>query len=121
MSPSRRRRRRGRRRRRRVVVVVLIYKKKKTCHLEDFVIPADHRVKIKESKKINKYLELARKLKKLWNMRAMIVPIIVSTLGMIYKSLQRVLEELEIKGIIKTIQTTALLRLARIFRRVWET
>ena len=30
----------------------------------DFVISEDHRVKIKESEKINKYLGLARKLKK---------------------------------------------------------
>ena len=29
----------------------------------DFVIPQDHRVKIKESKKINKYLDLAGELK----------------------------------------------------------
>ena len=29
----------------------------------DFAVPADHRVKIKENKKINKYLDLARELK----------------------------------------------------------
>ena len=36
----------------------------------DFAIPADHRVKLKKkSKKRNKYLDLARELKKkLWNM-----------------------------------------------------
>ena len=30
----------------------------------DFAVPADHRVKIKESKKRDKYLNLARELKK---------------------------------------------------------
>ena len=30
----------------------------------DFAVPADHRVKLKESKKRNKYLNLARELKK---------------------------------------------------------
>ena len=30
----------------------------------DFVIPADHRVKVKESENRDKYLDLARKLKK---------------------------------------------------------
>ena len=37
---------------------------KKKCHLVDFVVPADHWVKIEESEKINKYLDLARELKK---------------------------------------------------------
>ena len=30
----------------------------------DFAVPADHRVKLKESEKKNKYLDLARELKK---------------------------------------------------------
>ena len=37
-------------------------KKRRTCCL-DFIIPADHRVKIKESEKIDKYLDLAWELK----------------------------------------------------------
>ena len=35
----------------------------------DFAIPADHCVKLKESEKRDKYLNVARELKKLWNMR----------------------------------------------------
>ena len=44
--------------------LVLINKKKRTCQLVDFAVPADHRVKLKESEKIDKYLDLARELKK---------------------------------------------------------
>ena len=44
--------------------LVLINKKKRTCHLVDFAVPVDHRVKVKESKKINKYLDLVRKTEK---------------------------------------------------------
>ena len=36
--------------------------KKRTCQLVDFAIPADCRVKMKETKKIDKYLDLAREL-----------------------------------------------------------
>ena len=39
-------------------------KKKKTCKIFDFAVPADHRIKLKECKKGDKYLDLARKLKK---------------------------------------------------------
>ena len=44
--------------------LVLINKKKRTCHLKDFPVPANHRMKIKESEKTNKYLDLCRKLNK---------------------------------------------------------
>ena len=55
---------------------VLIKKKEKTC-LTDFGIPEDHRIKMKESEKIDKYLDLARGLKKLWNMKLTVIPIVV--------------------------------------------
>ena len=44
---------------------LVIVNKKRTCHREDFAIPANHKVKIKETEKRNKYLDLARELKKL--------------------------------------------------------
>ena len=82
----------------------------------DFDIPVDHRVKIR------KYLDLARELKKTavehegernancsW------------CVGTVSKNLKKRQKELEITGIIETIQTIALLRLARILRRVLET
>ena len=65
-------------------------KKKRICKIVDFVVPADHRINLKECEKKDKYLDLARELKKLWNMKV-------------------------------TIQMTALLRTARILRRVLET
>ena len=46
--------------------------KEKTCWIVDFAVPADHRVKLKESEKSDKYLDLARELKKtmeLWKWR----------------------------------------------------
>ena len=95
-------------------------KKKKTYHLKDFAIPVDPWVKIEESKKIDKYLDLARELKKLWIMRVMVIPIVVVVLRMVLKSLKKTLTEMEIKGRIETIKTTILLRLAKIQKRVLE-
>ena len=34
------------------------------CKIVDFAIPADHRIKLKECEKRDKYLDLARELKK---------------------------------------------------------
>ena len=38
--------------------------KKKTCKFFDFAVPAGHRIKLKESEKKDKYLDLTTKLKK---------------------------------------------------------
>ena len=37
----------------------------RTCSFVDFTVPAVHRVKLKESEMKDKYLDLARELKKL--------------------------------------------------------
>ena len=87
----------------------------------NFVVPSDHKVKIKERKKISKYLNLIRELKKLWNMRVTVIPLVIGALGTVPKGLERGLVELEIRERIETIETTALLRSARILRRVQET
>ena len=75
--------------------LIIINKNKRICKIVDFAV---HRVKLKEYEKRNKYLDLARELKKLWNMKVTIIPI----------------------GRVETIQTH-LLRIARILRRVLET
>ena len=41
----------------------MINKRKRTCYIVDFAIPADHRVKVKESEKLGKYRNLAREIK----------------------------------------------------------
>ena len=71
-------------------------------------ISADHRVRLKESEKKDKYVDLARELKRIGALRT------------IPKGLVQ-LEDLEIRGQVETIQTTALLKSARILRRVLET
>ena len=91
-------------------------KKKKTCKIADFSVPADHRIKLKECEKRDKYLDLARELKKLWNMKVTIIPIVIGAKGLL-----KGLKDLEVGGRVETIQTTALLKTARILRRVRET
>ena len=54
-------------------------------------------------------------------MKVTIVPIVIGALGTITKGLLKGVEDLEIGGRVETIQTTALLRTARILRRVLDT
>ena len=54
-------------------------------------------------------------------MKVTIVPIVIGALSTVTKGLLKGLEDLEIGGRVETIQTTALLRRARILKRVLET
>ena len=44
--------------------LVIVHKKTRTCRIVDFAVPTDRRIKLKEIEKKNKYLDLARELKK---------------------------------------------------------
>ena len=67
--------------------LIIINKKKRICKIVDFAVPADHRINLKESEKKDKYLDLGRELKKLWNMEVTIVLIVIGALGTITKRL----------------------------------
>ena len=86
----------------------------------DFAVLAHHRVKLKENEKKDKYLDFARELKKLCNMKVTFIPIVIGAFGTVTKGLVQGLADSEIKGQVETIQTIALLRLTRILIRVLE-
>ena len=48
---------------RRLDIVIVNKKKKRTCRIADFAVPVDHRVKLIENEKKDKYIDLARELK----------------------------------------------------------
>ena len=97
------------------------WQKKRICKIVDFAVLDDHRIKLKECEKRYKYLDLARELKKLLNMKVTIVPIVIGAFGTITKGLLKGRKDLEVGGRVETIQMTALLRTARILRRSLET
>ena len=101
-------------------IVIIKIKEKRICRIVNLAVPADHRGKIKKSKKRDKYFDLAGKLRKLCNMKVMVIPIVIGTLGAALKNLERGLDELEIGGQAETMQITALFRSARILRRALE-
>ena len=101
--------------------LIIINKEKRICKIVNFAVPADHRIKLIECEKKDKYFNLARDLKKLWNMKVTIVPTVIGAFGTITKGLLKGLEVLKVGGQVETIQMTALLRTTRILRRVLET
>ena len=58
-----------------IIIIIIIIKEEKIRNrrIVDFAVPVDHRVKLKESENRNKYLDLARGLEKLWNMKVTVM------------------------------------------------
>ena len=106
---------------RRQDLIIINKKKKRICKIVDFFVLADHRIKLKEGEKKDKYFTLVRELKKIWNMKVTIIPFVIGAFGIVTKGLLKGLEDLEIRGRVETIQTTVLLRTVRILSRVLET
>ena len=70
----------------------------------NFAVPANHRVKLTESKKgISTY-----GIEKLCNMKVSVITNVIGALGSVTKGLVKGLEDLEITGRVETVQTTFL-------------
>ena len=53
-------------------------------------------------------------------MKVTVIPIVIGAFSTITEGLSNGLDDLEIRELMETIQTTTLLRAARILRRVWR-
>ena len=98
---------------RRPDLIIINNNKKRSCKIVYFVFPVDQRIKLKESENRISTLTLVGNWEKLWK----------TWRWRFYHSwlVHSELEDLEFGGRVETIRTTALLRTARILRRVLET
>ena len=80
----------------------------------DFAIPYDTRVDNKEVEKIEKYLDLARELKKVWNTKVIVVSLVVRALGTPAKERLKRLKTIGIETKITELQKTVLIHTSRI-------
>ena len=55
-------------------------------------------IKLKECKKNDKYLDLAKALKKLWNIKVAIIPIVIDAFGIVTKGLLKGLGSWQMSG-----------------------
>ena len=78
-------------------------------HKPEFILENQTHKIIWYREKKDKNLKLARELRKLWNIKVTVIPIVIGMFGIVPKVLERGLEELKIKEQIEIIQTTALL------------
>ena len=100
--------------------LVVVHKLERVTKIVDFAVPFDSRVLTKETEKIEKYQDLAREVKKLWNTKVEVIPIIVGSLGCTSNRFKAWCEKLDLCIDVKDVQKTTLLQSARILRKVLE-
>ena len=101
--------------------LILVNKKAKSCVIIDVVIPGDCRIHEKKIKKIEKYQNLKKELKRLWSLKKVeVVPVDVGALGCISKGFSGWMETLGIKLDVGMLQKSVLLGTARILRKVLD-
>jgi hypothetical protein len=110
-------------------------KKQGTCMSIDAAVPADRNVSNKEAEKILKYEDIIRKIQRMWNVKAKVIPVIVGRLepfqnhwsttgnsratGTISKSLRQYLSNILGKYEIKELQKTAILCTTHCCGKCW--
>ena len=100
--------------------LVVVINKKETLPISWLRHPGKSQSKIKRKRKQTKVHGPWLRTKMLWNMKVTVIPIVIGAFRTISNVLVRGLTELEFWGGADTIQTPALLRLARILRQVQE-
>ena len=78
--------------------LMIVHTKKRTCRIVDFAVPDDHRVKLKESKKRDKYHDFAKELNKIWNMKMTEVPTVKCAFSTVTEELIQRVEDFEKRG-----------------------
>ena len=99
--------------------MIFIDKEHNEYQIIDFGSPYDTRVDDKEVEKIEKHLNLAGELKKVWNMKVTLVPLVVGTLGSPAKALQKRLKNIGTENTkITELQKTVLIHTSKILWKV---
>ena len=88
--------------------IVVVNKNERSCAIIDIAIPGDIRVSEKEKEKIERYQELKREIKRMWNIRSIkVIPVVVGALGSTSKKLKKCIEELGVVISTLLLQKTA--------------
>ena len=99
-------------------VIVVVNKNERSCTIIDIAICI--RGSEKEKEIIERYQELKREIKRMWNIGSIkVIPVVVVTLSSTSKKLKKCIEELGVVISTTLLQKTPLLGTARIADKIW--
>jgi hypothetical protein len=101
-------------------IIIKNKQKDETCVPIDVAIPADRNVTQKEEAKELKYYSLCIEIRRMWNMKCMVIPVVTGATGITTKGLKKCLEAILEEHSIYSLQKTAVLGTSHIIREVLQ-
>jgi hypothetical protein len=98
--------------------IIIRDNEKAACMLIDVAISVDGNVIKKEAEKILKYKDLTIEIQRVWNVKAMVIPVVIGATGTISKSFRKYVSNIPGNRDVKILQKTAVLGTAHILRKV---
>jgi len=86
--------------------------------LRDVAISGDRNVIINEAEKILKYKDLTIEMQHMWNVKTMVIPVIIGATGNISKSIRKYVSNIPGNHEVKELQKTAIFGTAHVLREV---
>jgi len=98
--------------------IIIRDNEKGTCMLIDAAISGDRKVIKKEAEKVLKYKDLTIEIRRMWNEKPKVIPVIIGATGTVSKSFRKYVSNIPGKHKVRELQKTAILGTARILRKV---
>jgi hypothetical protein len=100
--------------------IIIKNKNEKACVLIDVAIAVGRNVTQKEAEKELKYKSLCIEIPRMWNMKCMIIPVVIGAAGIVTRSLRRNLEAIPGKHSIDSLQKITALGTSHIIQKVLQ-
>jgi len=98
-------------------IIILDYEKR-TYILTDVAISGDRNVTNKEAEKVLRYKDLTIEIQRIWNVKTMVIAVIIGATGTISKSFRKYVCYIPGNHELKELQKTAILGTAHLLRKV---
>ena len=100
--------------------IIVIDKTSREYHFTEITCPLDWSFLERENFKEDKYQDLKREVAKLWNVRPVVIPVVVGALSMVTNRLKEFIRKIGVGVSVELLQKACLLGTARILRRVLD-
>jgi hypothetical protein len=100
--------------------IIIKNKKDNICLLINVAIPMDRNVVNKEAEKKLKYKNLSTEIQQMWNMKCLVIPVVIGATGIVTEGLKTYLEIIPGKHSTDYLQKTAILGTSHIIRKVLQ-
>ena len=81
-------------------------------------VPPDRNIALKETEKKNKYKDLELEIQRMWQMKTIVIPVVVGALGTVKMGMVENIKKVSERATVTEIQKICMLGSARILRKV---